>query len=606
MLSFCMLRRPRHRRGPYALAQEHRVPVGLLRAIVALMLAVVLFLSLRSVLSALGVGNRVQAASVVLVLEQGSSVSVSLDNGAMKRAENGLKLYEGDRVVADMGAALLQFFDGTAIRLDRGSDLTVRASGRGTRTSSIDVRLAQGRLWLRTPSATAFSGAITRTVNAEHLSVDLVADTEAIVSQTSVAIFSAEGQGVRAEADNGNEAIVGEGQMLTLPADLASDADLYAYRTPLDSAALSAFLIESRMGATLPLPGSGSQASAPRPEGDILTVLTPQENERVTTTTVHVSGTVGEGVVKVRVNGYQASLDTERGTFSQELAVAGEEAMEIRIEALDERGLLLREMRRTIQRNIAPVEAPAVTSPAPTGSIYRTQAEELEIRGTAPARAVGIMVNDYRLQLFQPGKGTWSYLASTKLNNFVRGRNTFDIVVIDERGNRSPAARITVLLEDGPTGIVGTDTPLQGSAMSVTSVAVSSSTSTITLQNNAPILPGTLTITRPSGTTGVATGAVIVLEGAVPPGTTGLWVNDYKLQLFSAPQTSWRFIAREEWGTLKMGKNDYVVTARNDKGEVLDTLRYTVERIAASAGAQSSISKAPVSADIASSSGAVR
>jgi hypothetical protein len=368
------------------------------------------------------------------------------------------------------------------------------------------------------------------------------------------------------------------GQEFSLPVDAEPAEDLYVHRAPLTASMLSnAFVGNSR---TIAARATGQQAvdpvATPETAGDALTISEPNDGATISARTIRVAGTVGEGVERVRVNGYLASFDPERNTFTQELALPDTEEIEIRIEALDARGLTVQEARRTVRRDIQPPPAPAITQPAPGGSVYRTAIEQFEVRGTAPEGVAGIVVNDYRLQLFKKGDTEWSYLASVRLGNAVKGVNLFEVVAIDDAGNRSEPVVLTIRIEEGEQGIVSG--PSSAGAAAATSSAASS-INIAELPNNAPIQPGSVTVTAPiPGSSATMTGTELLLEGTSPAQAASLWVNDYKLQLFSPDKQTWTYIARVEWGTLKQGTNAFVITARNAENQILDRMTYTVEK----------------------------
>lgn len=213
------------------------------------------------------------------------------------------------------------------------------------------------------------------------------------------------------------------------------------------------------------------------------------------------------------------------------------------------------------------ITAPVITSPAASGQTYRTEKVELVLRGTASKDAAGIMVNDYQLKLFTPEKGSWSYLASLELGNLKAGTNTYDVFTLDSLGRKSDPVRITIIQGEGPEGVVA---PGEGSGQG---------SSQAPLQNNAPLTPGILAVTAPEpGTSMTYSGTGFLLEGTTSAATHSIWVNDYRLQLYTPGKTFWNYIASEELQTLKPGRNVYRIVARNEKGEVLDVLEYIVEK----------------------------
>ncbi|TSC79634.1 MAG: Uncharacterized protein G01um101425_565 [Candidatus Peregrinibacteria bacterium Gr01-1014_25] len=570
-----MFQRPRHRRGPYALATEQRAFPRLARLALLIVVMILAFSVVRWGLRIIGVGA-MRPEGVQLIAETTGAVSVSVDGEALKNPDEDLSLFADDRVVTTTsGRARLVFFDGTVVRLDRDTDVTVEESGRNDEEGALSLRLAKGRLWVRSPMAAAYSGAVMRSIETSTLLAELPAGSEVLVGNASVRVLAADGLGLTVTPSESDAAtIVGEGQEFLLPDTLPEEgiADGYAFRSPLAlSVFTDAFLLESRLRAI----GQGRAAGTAPRQSDTLVVTSPVEGERVTGSVVTVAGTVSDIVDRVRVNGYMATLDRTRGTFRQDITLPEQESVDIRVEALSMEGLTIDDVRRTVKREqgtvtVSGLAAPTITAPASAGSAFRFPGEEITLRGSVPPGTAAVVVNDYQLQLYKPGNPTWSYVAGIRLGNLLPGRNIFDVYAVDAAGQRSPAARITIVQEEGTEGVIASD----GAA---SSSPVASSATSIPLKNNPPLLPGTLTVTSPEGGSAVVQEALVVLEGTVPPGTAGVWVNDYRLQFFVASQSSWRFIARGEWGSLKPGKNVFRIVARNAAGDVLDALAFPVE-----------------------------
>lgn len=559
-----MFRNYRQRRGPYALAEPSRRPSTVSRIIVLLVALFLVYTVLKWLFGLVGFGRDEKTAVALLSAESGT-VSVSLDGGLMQHALEEMKVQQGDRIATgNDGFATLTFADGTMVRLDEQTELTIAKSAQGSQQSTFDVSLEKGNVWVKTPSIESLSGTLVRTVTMPNITYSFPTDAEALVRQDVILVFSGEGNGVTVTAKGRNEPFsIGEGQQWTVPAGGTVSGDPLRFRSAIDPlVAQSPFVLSSRSGGGV---ATGSGSALPS-GGDIVSVTSPADNETVTTATVKVQGTIGENVDRVRVNSYLASVDTANRTFSQELAVADGATMTIRVEALDENSVILQAVTRTVKRGAVSVTSPAITLPAKTGETYRTSKTEITIQGTAPAGTQGIMVNDYRLQLFQPGNTTWSYLASMQLQNLKQGENIFDVYALDSAGNKSAPARLTVVVGQGGEGVV-----TGGSASSVAVVDES------TLPKNAPLTPGVIAVTAPTpGTQHTSTGSEILIEGTTSKETTNVWVNGYRLQLFKSGGGYWNYIANAAIGTMKRGTNVYKITARNAKDEILDTFEYTV------------------------------
>ncbi len=567
-----MFRRYRQRRGPYALARPSVVPSFVRSLILLLIAAFVLYLIGRGILALFGLGSGLDRAPVSLTIEKGGTVNVSLEGGLMQRADDSMKLYATDKISsAATGHAVLSFFDQSWIRLDGGTDLSIDASETGEDEAISTVSLSKGTIWVDTPSEKIYSGSVLRTIETAAFTLHIPADTQAAVSEKTLLVFSADGNGVGITLKGSTEEqFIGEGQQISLPDSPGTDAS--DYRTAIDPlVAQKPFILESkamkRAGASV-ASGSGTSIQI---DPNSIALKTPADNAAVSTDTVTVAGTVGANVARVRINGHEASINRTDMSFSEELALTDAATTDIRIEALDMNDLVLDQVSRTIRKTIQTIVPPSITSPAKNGQTYRTQDAQVEIKGTAPSGAAGIIVNDYKLQLFRTGDTTWSYLASKQLNNLIDGKNIFNVYATDASGNPSAPATITILVEAGTVGVVST-----GSTVGSTS-SVAPQIDETTLPQNAPTMPGTIAVTGPAaGTSYTATGSEILIEGTVPAQTSSVWVNGYKLQLYKAGVTRWNYIAKTDYGTLKKGTNVYKINARDANNQILDSFTYTV------------------------------
>ncbi len=564
-----MFRRHRARRGPYAMAAPSVVPSVIRSLVLLLMLGLLLYGTAKFVFWVFGGAGSEQTAAT-LTVEQGGIVSVAVEDGLLQRVEDSLKVYPGDRVVSGAsGNAQLRFFDVSTVRMDGGTEFTVAKDMEDMEESEWQLTAAKGSLWVRTPTLQTYSGVIVRTIVMPLYSVELTSDTEAVLEESQILVFNADGQGVKVTIDGVAETIIiGEGQQYKLPeGEIGSDP--YKYRSAIEPlAAQRTFIMESRalsaMRPTAPVVSGSGQIVDTEP----LVVTAPSDSATITTPTVRVEGRVSSLIERVRVNGYDAVMNRAAGTFAQELSLQDAKETTLKIEALDARGLVLAQESRTVFRGSQTIATPVIAAPAGNGQTYRTQKDEITVSGTVPAGTEGVIVNDYRLQLFRSGDTTWSYLASKALGNMKDGVNIYDIVALDKAGNRSAPVRITINVEAGAEGVIG-----GGATTSSAAPVVQESN----LPTNDPLMPGAISITGPAaGTSYTATGSEFLLEGTTPKETTSVWVNGYKLQLYKPGATFWNYIAKTEYNTLKPGTNVYRIIARNAEDKILDRFEYTV------------------------------
>ena len=561
--------RKRHRTGPYALAQTRSPLVPILSVAAVAAAALLLIWALRAILSVFDFGNAIEREAVILSVHNRGVVSVSLGGDDPRVTDTDLKLYPEDSVTTDKGApAALAFFDGTDMRMDKGGSLVIVESAHGVKRSKIALSLERGTMWVRTPEFASYSGTILRTLVAPSYSATIPSGSDVLFTENRIEVYGADGVGVSLSfAEFSDPVIIGEGQSFTLAAAGDMGNDPYKHRSAITGQPI-AFVIESRTKTVADAP-AGPLPLEPETR---LTITEPEENSMVRNSTMRVSGSFGNDVEMVRVNGYKAELDTTMHTYHIEIVPPDTEEITITVEAIGKDGTVLTKLTRTVRRDRTPPVSTVIIAPSGNGSTFKTSSEEVEIRGTAPKGTAGIIVNDYRLQLFREGEEEWSYLASTKLQNFVRGENIYRVVAVNAAGYRSEPAILTIILGEGEEGIV-TPGPAGSSA--------STGTTPAQLPNNDPLKPGTLQINAPSaGTTHTATltgtGLELLIEGTVPPGTTGVWVNGYQLKLFKAGKTFFNYIASTSLNTLKRGENPYEVITRDKDGNILDRLIYTI------------------------------
>ena len=584
-----MRRRHRHAHRRYgSYEQPPRMRRKVLGTVVIL---IVFFILMKWTFAFFNVGNTIHRHGTLLTMERLGNVQVSIEGGALKRAENEQKLYPGDRVTTGVGArALLSFFDETAVRLNEFSDVIIEESFSGENESEISLTLTEGNIWLITPNKTIYSGAIVRTITTPRMEASIPPGTESVVTAQSIVVFTAEGIGTTIKPNKGViPIIVGEGQKLTLPPNISKDTDLYVYRSPLDPSAMQSELVKDSRAVysgmntkeVEEIPVSEETEEPLGEEDEALVVLAPDNDKLVTTATVDVRGRVGGRISRVRVNGYNAPIEEGSGVFNLELALPDEDEVEIVIVALDEGDTVLTEVRRKVLRDRKPPSAPIIISPAKSGQTYRTNSERFIIEGTTSSDTVGISVNDYRLQLYKPGNTTWTYLASTSIDNLHPGKNVYSIVTINKGGYKSEPAVLTILLEDGPVGVIEEEGGEEGEPSEEEEEKVEEEISppaTTELPNNRPLKSGSLQVIGPTpGTTHNATGSSFLIEGTTVAETDSLWVNDYRLRLYESGKTTWNYIADTDLGTLHRGRNVYNIITRDSRGRILDELQYVVQ-----------------------------
>ncbi len=192
----------------------------------------------------------------------------------------------------------------------------------------------------------------------------------------------------------------------------------------------------------------------------VVTSPTMQDGRYVTQADeVIIRGTAPEGTAGIMVNEYTLQLFTpEKGTWSylasQRLGNLKPGENVFNVYALDSSGKKSAPATVTIWigtpesapssaapatpppaslPNNAPTSPGTITVTGPTAGTSHTETGTgFLLEGKTSASTATMWVNDYRLQLYLPGKTTWNYIANAAFKNLVPGKNTYVIVARDK------------------------------------------------------------------------------------------------------------------------------------------------------------------------------
>lgn len=509
---------------------------------------------------------------VATILEtEGGGVHVVIGGGeGEQRAEDGLRLYDGDEVRTDGGSyAVLRFFDGSTIALDGGSTLRLLEIVASAEESLLHAELERGTMWLETGTGTK----VVRLLEAPLGDSLIPPRSRAIVAaipgeraQQTLSVFDTSGPGLEVHLRNAGRAdtsiIVGEGQQLSVTQEQVrkvknGDLSPYDLRDVLPKGILeSSFYQWNVRRESLPVRREETPPGA-MVEGEQLTILAPKDGVLIQGSTVVVKGGVGPRVVTVRVGGYGTPV-TEGG-FEKEIALPESEAFTIEVQAEDREGLIVSTKTLSLTRDIHPPDPPVIVSPGASGSTVAVAEDTFEIIGEALGDTTGIIVNGYQLQKFTPGKA-WRYLVDPAIGNVKVGENTYDVLALDRSGNRSIPVRITILWKAQAVP------PLEREEELVR-------------DRREYLAPDSLRIIAPTDGSPHGTSAEeVLIEGETLGETAVISINGFTLTKYVAGKTTWNYIAAERFGNYRKGKNLFTIVARNKDGKILDVLRYTIEK----------------------------
>jgi hypothetical protein len=195
------------------------------------------------------------------------------------------------------------------------------------------------------------------------------------------------------------------------------------------------------------------------------------------------------------------------------------------------------------------IEAPTITSPV-QGETIGAEVDLIPIRGTAPAEAFQIQVNDYVLQRFQPGDRIWTYIAAKEYGTLKPGSNTYNVVAITRDGKRSEITSINVTYEgtlDTPAPTTEDDTETPPPANAGLSAPVVTRPALFSVDPDAVYETSSTSLT---------------LRGRVDTRTQYVEVNGYRLQRFSPGDTEFSYTAvynAAGGGNMQEGENTYTI-----------------------------------------------
>jgi len=188
------------------------------------------------------------------------------------------------------------------------------------------------------------------------------------------------------------------------------------------------------------------------------------------------------------------------------------------------------------------LESPNILTPM-DGTRIPASSDTITIEGTAPLKAVQIVVNGYTLTKFQPGDRKWAYFGAKKFGTLLPGENTYSVIAISRDGKKSIPAKVNVFYEGEGAVIAADDANI---------------VSTID-EFKAPV------ITRPTvmdeGDPYQTSSEIVTIMGLVDPKTNGVEVNGFRLKKFQPGQTEFSYIANARYDNMKEGENVYAITA---------------------------------------------
>ncbi len=329
-------------------------------------------------------------------------------------AFSGTKFLLGDALkTSPSGRAVLAFFNGTIIRLDNDTALTLKDVGKGSSEEKISVNLDNGSMWLK--------GQKSPGVMVGNYEVR----TAHMVVRANGTVFEVESKGteiVRVQEGDVDVDILVTTDGKQRVADTLTVG--VGQQLELDTAALSAFEANQSPSLREAIDDDFKTTSWYRwnvLEDDDPTDFSKQkldssDTEKIVTDTIQTSSQVVDS--------------QEDGSSSQATPVVED-----------------------VLSNEDVVTKPVVTNPAQAEATL--DKDKFTLTGTVAKGTEKVVVEQvidgkldvYTLSKFAAGSTEWSYTVAVNLGNLKKGENVYDIYAVDSKGVKSEAAQVKLVYE---------------------------------------------------------------------------------------------------------------------------------------------------------------
>ncbi|MBT6069242.1 FecR domain-containing protein [Candidatus Peregrinibacteria bacterium] len=532
--------------------------------LVCLLVIVVLIVQLFASMRVQTVENEKNQA--FLFLEKGDTTFHPWGQDTWHDAYDRALILEGDTIKTLDGAyAVLEFYDGSRIRLNENTELSIEKLESTRKEIGVEVRMTSGEIWvneLETDDDLHF------TVFTPHIKVTSVGTVYGVAVSDTEFVRVMRGE-VRAfvmdtsiqDAELLESVSIGVGQQISLSQNDIDDLEARKFVSLLES-------LDDYWRVT---------------EWNLWNV---REDEDPT-----------EYVVKEEV------VDSVEAETEREELIEGEV----------EEGVL---------EEIA-VDLPKITVTHPSESPYELTEDQIYLKGEATDDVTKVVVTEfykdpqgvpYELSKFVPGSGIWNYSAGLSFGNLIQGKNRFVIQAFNGDGLISDPVEIVVNIGDlspeeevveeedsseeasadadvEEAGEVDMQDP-EGEPVGadVEEGSISEEADIVDIQE--PIIPTKpISKTKPNITSvefaeKVGENAYVTTENrVVVNGFTGgaadvqkVIVNGWPLSLYEVGSKNWAYYAKVAIGTIQPGDNTYNVYTENSKGERSLSMTFTIRK----------------------------
>jgi len=476
--------------------------------IVMICIALIVVLAIILIYKAISGGDEMKKVNMYIV--SGSTMIKQWGDETEKKAYNGQVVLEGDTIrTSNGGRTVLEFLDGTIVRLDKATELVVTEVEDDMEASDISLELISGGAWVRKAQSNEDSVFILSTENldvrAEGTIFEVEAENDEIVrviqGNVEVDILSIE---------DGKKKVVE-----TLPVGISQ-------QIIIGSSELEAFIARRNISVLEGI--SSTFKETDWYEWNVKEDASPTD--------------YSESGINLRELGeddddHEFDEESEEGEEGDEMDEEGDGDSEVLID----------------------IEGPRVTSHDNKDTITSSS---ITIKGTVPKEAEKVYVTSFesgsadttRLNSFESGSGEFQFNASTSIGNLEEGRNKFEIYYLDEDDNKSDITEFILYYEPDEDAEDEEEDEEEEEELDLPDVALTAPKVETYNGSSSSVIP--------------ASENQVVVVGSCAASSAKIVVNGYTLSQFTPGSTSWTYYAKESVNNLKPGLNEYTVYALDE------------------------------------------
>ncbi len=335
---------------------------------------------------------------------------------------------QGDQIILSANAkVILEFFDGTIIRLSGGSDVTFDYLEEGSGESGIELSLNEGDLWLNRvfkDTQTTSVMVLMDGIRVQADSASIVALTNEIEQEVRVLNVFDGGEGALVEILNEEKSKVIENERVDVGQEVVVNPKImqsyFDFKSPTVLSALS----------------DGFK--------DTDWYTWNVEEDRSPTEFEKYAGPDNAGLIKVDPETIDNGEIVEPDQSGDEEANDSEENSSVDGEVEEVEGA--EEAVVTGEFTSPSVSSVSGVTETTDSGFYKIFSNVGTITGTVSG-ASKVVVNGYTLTKFSPGDTTWTYYANADYGLMQPGENTYEIYSVDADGNKSEVVIVKVYYE---------------------------------------------------------------------------------------------------------------------------------------------------------------